>query len=145
MLLVGAMRRRSTAFKTVVGLWLALVITATGTPGMVLCIGEDGHLSVEPAHNGHCHDCPDDAAHGESTSPPLADAPDIDDCGDCIDLSLASDRLTRREADHGFDGQSQLLCTPTALGLADAASVSARRSPRPDATLRLCRSVVLRI
>ena len=41
-------------------LFLALLIfaSAAGQCGLVLCHGSDGHVALEPAAHGHCHEAP---------------------------------------------------------------------------------------
>lgn len=72
--------------------WLMLLsFLLRGWPGMerfVLCIGEDGHVAIEEAHNGLCGGkgegrCdgahhPNDQDHGFSRS----------SCGDCLDIPI---------------------------------------------------------
>ena len=66
--------------------WIALTLTASGVPGLVLCIGADGHISLEPAR---------ETGTGRNTGKVLAIDQDIDCCGDCLDVSFSSDTVAR--------------------------------------------------
>ena len=68
---------------------ILLLIDVPGLHGYVLCIGDDGHISVEAAVNGSC----------TVAGPPAPDAghsvvfsgtEDEDHCGKCIDIAISS-------------------------------------------------------
>ena len=70
-------------------LLVTLALASAGMTGLVLCIGADGHISIEATHAGHCHDS-GGAGHDRDAA---ADA-DADDCCDgCTDMDLASEHL----------------------------------------------------
>ena len=88
--------------------WIALTLPASGVPGLVLCIGADGHISLEPAHEGGCWDdetetvcdtaessAARETGTGRNTGKVLAIDQDIDCCGDCLDVSFSSDTVAR--------------------------------------------------
>jgi len=88
------------AMRIVLAGWMSMVVFCAGISGMVLCIGEDGHVAIEVDHAGHC--LPSD--HDHSPTPVNCDAACDDhacigleltatDCGghDCLDIDLASD------------------------------------------------------
>jgi len=69
---------------------LSLVATLNASQAMVLCVGCDGHVAIEPAGHDHCadgtHECDSDAAvHDASLAPDAGGA----DCRGCMDISLA--------------------------------------------------------
>jgi hypothetical protein len=79
--------------------WMSMVVLVSGAGGMVLCIGEDGHVALEADHAGHC------LPEHHSASPAACDAECDDhgctgleltaaDCGghDCVDVDLATDQ-----------------------------------------------------
>jgi hypothetical protein len=74
---------------------LSLVAILLTSPQMVLCIGEDGHVAIEPY--GHCHDGP---AHRHTTavsddSPShVVPGPDAEGCSPCTDIPLSTDIRT---------------------------------------------------
>jgi hypothetical protein len=61
---------------------------------MVLCIGADGHIALEMAHEGRCQDAADAPGHDHSGDLALMAVGSSDCCGDCVDLSLASDAMS---------------------------------------------------
>lgn len=69
---------------------LSLVATMNASQAMVLCVGCDGHVAIEPAGHDHCadgtHMCESDAAmHDVSLAPDAGGA----GCRGCTDISLA--------------------------------------------------------
>ena len=64
---------------------------ASGSSGVVLCMGADGHLSVEPEQHGHCGPAHDAADQEHDRAPaPDARAAACETCG-CVDVALGSD------------------------------------------------------
>ncbi len=75
---------------------LALMLNTIGPAGLVLCIGDDGHLAFEAT----CFETPEevdccDAGHHDEEPGLVAD----DHCGDCTDLPLLSNPLRPRGSD----------------------------------------------
>jgi len=73
---------------------------------IVLCVAEDGRISVEEAREGRCvnsHDtpCSDPSAAGEAGCPSMGDC-----CGSCLDLPIS---VSSPHAEH----------VPAAAGLSD--------------------------
>ena len=87
------MKQVITALKILTICWVALAVTATGLSGMVLCFSAEGHFAFEQAHQGHCEAAEHDHNHGPHEGAWLSDAVMTDCCGDCTDVSLASDPL----------------------------------------------------
>lgn len=77
------------AFEATGVLLVILAVAAPGVPGMVLCVGSNGHVSVEFAHEGHCHDGDGVAAGAMDILPTETD----DCCDGCFDLSLSSENV----------------------------------------------------
>lgn len=71
---------------------LSLIVTLNGSQAMVLCVGSDGHVAIEPAGHDHCadgtHICESDADVHHTDL-----APDTDGarCHGCTDLALAGE------------------------------------------------------
>ena len=61
------MKALAKAMNCVMVLWLAVAMAAAGLPGIVLCIGADGHFSIEAAHEGRCRSEADAHDHGSPT------------------------------------------------------------------------------
>lgn len=75
------------------GLMLMAGVLACGNLGVVLCIGEDGHLAVEYEHHGHCGQTHDAAGQAHDAMPaPDAGSGPCETCG-CIDMALGCDTL----------------------------------------------------
>ena len=75
-------------------LWLVLVISLSGVSGTVLCVGNDGHVSFEFVHQGHCSP---DAEHSEargSFETEFATAA-CGCCGGCVDVVLSQHTLSQ--------------------------------------------------
>jgi hypothetical protein len=69
---------------------LSLIGALNASQAMVLCIGCDGHVAIEPAGHDHCadgtHKCESDAvAHDAS----LVQGAGATRCGGCTDISMA--------------------------------------------------------
>lgn len=87
------MHRPLKLLKVLVISWIALVVALPATTGMVLCIGNDGHFKIEPAHEGHCAATPD--THEQDGRPlgKLQVSTVADTGSDCVDVSLSSDTI----------------------------------------------------
>jgi hypothetical protein len=75
--------------------WITLVLMGSGVSGMVLCIGADGHIALEMAHEGRCQDASDAPGHDHPGDLALTAVGGSDCCGDCVDLSLSSDAMSQ--------------------------------------------------
>ncbi|MDP6524203.1 MAG: hypothetical protein QGH15_08265 [Kiritimatiellia bacterium] len=75
--------------------WIACSVTASSVTGMVLCIGADGHFSLEFANHDDCNQEPHDHANmpHESVQMRVNDAKGC--CGDCIDVPLSPDIVSQ--------------------------------------------------
>lgn len=85
------MKSMCTIVKRVALGWVAVVIALSSLSGMVLCIGHDGHLAIEPAHASGCGDTEQrahPAAHDEL--PCFSDQE-----ARCIDITLSSDAVAQ--------------------------------------------------
>lgn len=72
--------------------WMTLAVMASGVSGLVLCIGADGHVALEMAHEGRCQDTGD--AHGHRHASGLALLSTVDS-GSCVDVPLSSDDMSQ--------------------------------------------------
>ena len=84
--MLAGMRMFRTCCAGVLALWMVLS-PAFSLAGVVLCVGPDGHIALEPAHEGRCHDSHTTPVH---ETPTLTQG-ETDCCGDCVDVSLSSD------------------------------------------------------
>jgi len=139
------------AVKILAALWIAVVLVTSGSTGMVLCVGSDGHISVEPAHDGHCHETSGTDKHDHADPPETAA---FEDChGSCTDLSLSADAFTLIKDARPDKLEKALAAGPVMILSADPcdADHSRRgRCPTPGVRLRplpsllALRTVVLR-
>jgi hypothetical protein len=82
------------ALRLLIVSWTTLAVTVSGLSGMVLCIGADGHITLEMADHGRCHEHPEAPPVHVPRTVVAADADaDADCCGDCVDVSLLSETL----------------------------------------------------
>ena len=88
------MRTKAIAFICV---FLTLLGNAVLLPGRVLCIGEDGHVQLEPARGGVCID-PCSADGSDSAEPSNLTRSSGSQCGACTDVPLESGLLHGRIA-----------------------------------------------
>ncbi len=69
---------------------LSLAGVLNASPAMVLCIGCDGHVAIEPVGHDHCadgtHKCESDAAAHDTALIPDAVRTH---CGGCLDVSMS--------------------------------------------------------
>ena len=75
--------------------WIALAVAATGLSGVVLCIDADGHFALETASQGRCGGQAKSGSPGEHVASTLASGASVADCGDCVDVPLSSDNVSR--------------------------------------------------
>ena len=89
------MKEARKALKILVIVWIACSVTASSVTGMVLCIGADGHFSLEFAnHNDYNQEQHDHAnMPHESVQMRVNDAKGC--CGDCIDVPLSPDIVSQ--------------------------------------------------
>lgn len=89
---------KSNAIKLMLMRLSAVFLTAgmllSGSSGMVLCIGDEGHIAVEPAHRGHCDRTgkTDDGAQAEAALAGTGYA--VNGAGECVDLPLGLDNIS---------------------------------------------------
>ena len=76
-------------------LWICVVLAASGVSGMVLCIGEDGHVTLEWSQDGECQGGAETACDDEHGTHSHLETEADDCCGDCIDIAFPSDSLSR--------------------------------------------------
>lgn len=89
------MREAHKALKVLAIAWIACSVTASSVTGMVLCIGADGHFSLEFAHHDHCGQ----EQHGHADTPhesvQVRESDANDCCGGCIDMPLSPDIMSQ--------------------------------------------------
>ena len=85
------MRKRFNYLKVIVAGWAMLSVLISGTSGMVLCIGEDGHIAIEPAHHDTCHNTCETGNKHRTPEPLIKEHAGEYDCNSCIDLALSLD------------------------------------------------------
>ena len=80
---------------------MLLLIEVPGLHGYVLCIGDDGHVSVEAEVKGSCAAASTPALDtGHSVA--LSGTEDEDHCGKCIDIAISSTKTGDRIASKKF-------------------------------------------
>jgi hypothetical protein len=71
---------------------LSLIAAMNASQGMVLCVGRDGRVAIEPVGHDHCADgthlCESDAATHDKYLAPNADR---EGCPGCTDISMADE------------------------------------------------------
>jgi hypothetical protein len=79
----AAMTMKMTQMARSASAWLiALNVLVSSCTAMELCIGDDGHLAVEPAHAGQCHRAGDER-----------------DMGGCVDVPVGLEKVLRAAKD----------------------------------------------
>jgi len=144
------------ALKMLMVSWICLAVTVSGFGNMVLCIGSDGHFSLESVHEGHCQGTADapDQDHGNLPGTGMADL--ADSPGGCVDVLLSSEVLLQTGSKLRHTSRilqsplTRLLRTPRDSGLGFRPPPGdARPSPVPPgglaSVLRAQQTVVLRI
>jgi hypothetical protein len=135
-------------------LLLAVSLTAGGLPGVVLCIGADGHFSIESAHEGQCQGEVDSHAHDGHAAVEFVAEADADCCGECTDVPLSSDgelqpaRLLRNSYAAGSDlpvFHHAFSTTAQRVKIGPSAAARSVTAPRVAAVVLAQRTVVLRI
>jgi hypothetical protein len=127
-----------------------LIILAVATPGMsglVLCVGPNGHISFESAHEGKCHDADQRSGQG----PGMVSAEAEDCCGGCVDVSLSSEYVSPVIKDVRRDRILTCLASPILAVVTetrDAPVAERQPDPRaefmPSSALRALRTIVQR-
>jgi len=150
------MSRIFTSMRVLVTLWISLVMTVSGAWGAGLCIGHDGHVALEPAHEGRCHGHEGEAEHaGHHGTADTVTGAGTGCEGDCIDVSLAPDNVSLPTAKARHDRLLRDVYSSAAVApgsLADSspgkpgeASGSRSLPPWPPPALFALRTVVLHI
>jgi len=75
--------------------WMALVVTAPGLSGMVLCIDAEGHFALEIAHQGRCRGQVESGNHRRHVGSSLVSSASVACCGDCVDVPLSLDTVSQ--------------------------------------------------
>jgi hypothetical protein len=66
-----------------------LLLGSTTGQGRVLCFGADGHIAIESAIHGPCHDWGDRSGHSSATEPDDAESRILKpNCGPCSDIGI---------------------------------------------------------
>lgn len=119
-------------------LLLACLLLPGKIIGAVLCLGADGHIAVEAAHNGRCGTLP------------LQVFPSIDHCGSCVDVRLSSDDAGHRKLTSVSSLVLKLEAPPLALipsslllSTAPLTAPLVSRRLLPPGTLTFLRTMVL--
>ena len=89
------MRKAIKPMRKLAGWVLVISLLVFNSSGMVLCVGDDGHIAVEPVHNEHSDHPADETAqthHGGDHSTPF---PVENDSGGCVDVSLDLDKASQ--------------------------------------------------
>ena len=148
------MRTLMKALKLGAMLWISVVIAASGVAGMVLCIGEDGHVTLEWSQDGQCKGG-DSAARDDThdTHSHLADGADAC-CGDCIDIAFPTDSLSKTRGTARRPDSVTLPSLPQAMlaGVQHVPQMPLARPldrdtfpPGPSDGVRVQRTIMLRI
>ena len=97
------MRKVIKLMRLAAGCVLAVSMLVLNSSGMVLCIGDDGHIEVEPVHENHCDHPLDESGdaheeHSHSSSDPCEEGNH-----GCVDMSLDLDKVTQTAKDLKHD------------------------------------------
>ena len=137
--------------------WVILTIVLSGAHGVVLCIGDDGHVALEVVHQGHCQDTHGADEHGQEAVPKQLAGTDARCCPSCVDVPLSSGTMfqfapevkRRVSAAHGM---ANTLTASAATATAGARSnpspasfVPPQKPTRASPALLAQRTIVLRI
>ena len=76
------------------GWMLASTLLVSGSSGMVLCIGNDGHLAVEPEQHSHCGNEHDATDQGDENTAVGDTCSAMCEVGGCVDVPLESANLS---------------------------------------------------
>ena len=137
--------------RLVVAVVIALVAVPC-QPDVVVCLGENGHLSLEMPHRGHCDDdAHRETAHARVNIGTLAHTDEC--CGACVDMPLGVSTMGPCRV--GGVRVAFELCVVTQFtdcfsdllvpyGGLKRFALYRSKAPLGDATLRALRSVVLR-
>lgn len=88
------MRKLIKLMRLAAGWVLVASMLISNSSGMVLCIGDDGHIAVEAVHKEHSDHSSDESgeAHDEDHSTAF---PIENDADGCVDVSLDLDKLSQ--------------------------------------------------
>ena len=147
------MKRFTRAIRETAVFLLTGTMLVHSVSGMVLCIGHDGHIAVEPVHQGQCSPSEDMPAPAAPDGAHVAANTGPEGAGGCVDVSLGLDKVSHiakvlRQHRVLRDTVSRYL--PAGHGTqASAGGYGARRlscggTPRPSHSLLAQRTIVLR-
>ena len=86
---MSLMKQRSHIFRIIVATWVMLSVLISGTSGMVLCIGENGRIAIEPVHHDKYYDACDSEESNTSPTPLSQVLADTHGCRTCMDIVLS--------------------------------------------------------
>jgi len=146
------MKGLQTTVRLLVLSWMAVTILVSGLSGVVLCIGSDGHVAIEVAHDGYCGDR--DGTQQRSARPEaLVRVTNCHCCDTCIDVQLtldASEYILEKQSVNATQVSDLLATCPVVVSsLPDHAQPRMIQPPGVDlrlsAALVAKRSIVLRV
>ena len=149
--LIGRMRRTGTTAGQIAILALLLGAMGGGMVGRVLCLGEDGHVSVEAAAGRLCADFLGVLSRVDCRfSPGKVLAATRYSCGACIDFSISVATPARRfvpaqNLQERIPGSAGFACVPVRRGELSLAGQHPALFPPVNTTLLSLRAVVLLI
>ncbi len=74
---------------------LVTCMLVCNSSGMVLCIGDNGHLAVEPVHQEHCHLPSDETGQTHHDENHSTQYPAENNNGGCVDVPLDLDKVSQ--------------------------------------------------
>ncbi len=121
-------------FRLAMGLWVTMFVVFSAMPGVVICVGSNGHITVEAEHDNHCDG--EEHVHDQVQH-------EDDSCGgDCFDISFSYDggpQIARNLKRGMSETRMVLSLVPVVIqnDLLLAGSVQVRKGPSEATTLSL--------
>ncbi len=92
-------RKSIDLIRMLAGWALVVSLLVCNGSGMILCIGENGHIAVESVLNEHSEHSATDADHGHQDEAHSSAFPGNNDHGGCVDVSLDLDKVAQAVKD----------------------------------------------
>lgn len=81
------------------GWMLVGTLLVSGSSGIVLCVGDDGHFAVEPVHQGRCGTTSDATGRVQGEAATSLARSAVNGGGNCVDVSLSLDIVLQSARD----------------------------------------------
>lgn len=96
---------------------LTMSLMLSGVSGMVLCFGADGHVALEPSHNGSCSTAENEPIHNAHGIAHVTEDDHADCTDNCVDVPIPQTiavKATNKSGSNHITHSLLNMCSPVA-------------------------------